>query len=117
MGPRAKGLGLLGKDNWKRQPQAMLVARATAECCRLVASDVLLGVPYAVEELEDNASDVPTAPAVTKKVSRQKPAVPAPEPPLSPAEEEATAYEVKDEDEPPVAEPDWPEVAKPGSDE
>lgn len=50
---RAKGLGLLGKDNWRKQAQAMLVARATAECARLVAADVIMAVPYAVEELED----------------------------------------------------------------
>ncbi|HET7386819.1 MAG TPA: hypothetical protein VFJ19_09190, partial [Nocardioidaceae bacterium] len=40
---RAQRLGLTGKDNWQKQPEAMLVARATAECCRWVASDVLLG--------------------------------------------------------------------------
>ena len=41
---RARDLGLSGKDNWKKQPAAMLVARATAECARLIASDVLLGL-------------------------------------------------------------------------
>lgn len=50
---RAKALGLAGKDNWRKQPAAMLVARATAECARLVAADALLGMPYAVEELND----------------------------------------------------------------
>lgn len=51
---RAKQLGLAGKDNWRKQPQAMLVARATAECARLVASDAILGIAYTVEELVDD---------------------------------------------------------------
>lgn len=51
---RAKGLGLTSKDNWKKQPQAMLVARATSECARFVASDALLGMPYSAEELRDD---------------------------------------------------------------
>lgn len=50
---RATKLGVTGKPNWKNQPAAMLVARATAECARLVASDAILGIPYASEELDD----------------------------------------------------------------
>jgi hypothetical protein len=53
---RAAKLGPQGFGNpqgqWKRQPQNMLVARATVEAGRLVAADVLLGI-YAVEELSD----------------------------------------------------------------
>lgn len=49
---RAEQLGLLEKKEWKKQPQTMLVARATGEICRLIASDVLHGVPYAAEELD-----------------------------------------------------------------
>lgn len=48
---RAQQLGLTGKDQWKKQPQTMLVARATGEICRLIASDVLHAMPYASEEL------------------------------------------------------------------
>src|SRR5690606_22364931 len=32
---------------------SMLVARATSEICRLIASDVLFAVPYSTEELQD----------------------------------------------------------------
>ncbi|GAA1455233.1 hypothetical protein [Nocardiopsis tropica] len=53
---RAQQLGLLAKDQWKKQPTAMLVARATGEICRLVASDVLHAMPYAREELETGTS-------------------------------------------------------------
>ncbi|MFF8839608.1 hypothetical protein [Streptomyces sp. NPDC015130] len=52
---RAAQLGLTGKPEWKKQPQTMLVARATGEICRLIASDVLHAMPYAAEELHDDA--------------------------------------------------------------
>lgn len=51
---RAAELGLTGKSEWKKQQQTMLVARATGEICRLVASDVLYAMPYAAEELDDS---------------------------------------------------------------
>lgn len=109
---RAKQLGLLGKDNWRTQPQAMLVARATAECCRLVAADVLLGLPYASEELVDGPDDVtPAAPAENSPTARTRrrrplldemvtPPMPAPEP----APDEETADEEPPDDEPPPPE-------------
>ena len=40
----------------------MLIARATAELCRLIASDVILGLAYAAEELDDPEGE-PQAPA------------------------------------------------------
>ncbi|MFF2100899.1 hypothetical protein [Streptomyces sp. NPDC058202] len=52
---RAGQLGLLGKAEWKKQPQTMLVARATGELCRLIASDALHGMPYVSEELGGTA--------------------------------------------------------------
>lgn len=56
---RAKDLQLTGKDNWKKQPGAMLVARATSEACRLVAADAILGIGYTTEELQDGATGEP----------------------------------------------------------
>jgi hypothetical protein len=56
---RATAMGLTGKDNWRKQAEAMLIARATSEVCRLVASDAILGIAYAVEELEDTAPEAP----------------------------------------------------------
>ena len=54
---RAKRMRLRGfnspEGNWQRMPKNQLVARATAECARLIASDVLLGLPYIVEEIQD----------------------------------------------------------------
>jgi hypothetical protein len=52
--PRAALMGLVNKNEWKKQPQTMLVARATGELCRLIASDALHAVPYTAEELRDS---------------------------------------------------------------
>jgi hypothetical protein len=77
---RAKQLGLTGKPNWKNQPQAMLLARATSEVCRLVAADAILGIAYTAEEIADGgtydaqaASEItaPSAPNGTRKMSRR----------------------------------------------
>lgn len=59
---RARSLALLNKDNWRKQPAAMLVARATAEICRLIAADAILALPLAVEELQDADGTVPVSP-------------------------------------------------------
>ncbi len=60
---RAAKLGLLGKDQWKKQPQTMLIARATGEVCRLVAADVLYAMPYNTDELDNDGLPAATAPA------------------------------------------------------
>lgn len=64
---RAAQLGLTGKDQWKKQPQTMLIARATGEICRLIAADVLYAMPYAAEELDARTAAYigSSAPAVT----------------------------------------------------
>jgi hypothetical protein len=85
---RATQLGLHTKDNWKKQPIAMLLARATSECARLVAADELLGIPYSTEEMQDLAGDVPavgvegTAKRATRTVKRAALDPAANEPPL-----------------------------------
>ncbi|MFF9309987.1 hypothetical protein ACF1BS_03660 [Streptomyces sp. NPDC014748] len=78
---RAQQLGLLNKDQWKKQPQSMLVARATGELCRLIASDALHGMPYVSEELEGtvHAEVVPAkAPLSVAALTAPTPAQPAP---------------------------------------
>lgn len=105
---RAKGLKLDQRENWRKQPQAMLVARATAEVCRLIASDVILGIPYAIEELGDDGPE----PAAPKKRTAKR-ATPEPfdgpepvvEPPTVQAVEAAPQTDV-----PPVEDDgQWPE--------
>lgn len=79
---RAKDLGLTGKDNWKKQPAAMLVARATSELARLIASDAILGIGYSSEEVADGGAfdeqvaaetTAPVPAPSTRKMSRRKP--------------------------------------------
>lgn len=50
---QAQKLDLLKKDNWRNQPGAMLIARATSQLCRLVAANILIGSPYSTEEVKD----------------------------------------------------------------
>lgn len=64
----AQRAGLKGKQNWQKYPTAMLLARSTGALCRAIFPDVLAGISYTVEELEDgdvldfpDAIDVPTA--------------------------------------------------------
>lgn len=106
----AQRLGLLSKDQWKKQPKNMLVARCTGVICRLVASDVLHAVPYASEEIDgpmgEGGEPAPTVTQVTAAEilgngggnGRQR------EP------ERSTADPVTAED------LDWPEPAQPGGD-
>jgi hypothetical protein len=52
---RAQLAGFPAKNpNYKTQPANMLIARATGEMARLIASDALHGVPYTAEELRDS---------------------------------------------------------------
>lgn len=101
--PRAALLGLTGKEQWKKQPQTMLTARATGEICRLVASDALHAMPYAAEELADSdpIEVVPSAPRVTADEILATP---------EPAGVSVAGGAVDSA----VDEPEWPATAQPG---
>jgi hypothetical protein len=63
--PRARKLKQYETNpNYKTNPGQMLVARATAEVCRWIASDAIMGIPYAAEEMDDQR--VIEAPAVRR---------------------------------------------------
>lgn len=96
---RAKKMSLTSKAQWSAQPMAMLVARATSECCRITASDVLLGMPYSVEELADGdvAPDTDTPAPPTARKARRAPLTPVPEPPLDETPEEKAAEAATDQ--------------------
>ncbi|WP_445520515.1 hypothetical protein [Streptomyces sp. NEAU-174] len=122
--PRAQRLGLMGKDQWKKQPKTMLINRATGEICRLVASDALHGMPYAAEELDGYAH----AEIVPQQAPLSVATITAPTPPAKPQQTVATdTYSVSradttddasdglwDEDAA-ANSTDWPDVAQPGS--
>lgn len=118
---RAKLAGLYpGKPegNWRRQPQAMLVARATAECARWIAADAILGMPYILEEIEDPdaAADMPadTEPEVKpKRRARRKTARPLPELPSGPPAIPQQRAGEHDQDPGPEPEPEPESVTKP----
>lgn len=46
----AKAMGLLGKDNWRKQPVIMRKWRAVAGCARVVFPDVIMGM-YTPDEI------------------------------------------------------------------
>lgn len=48
----AKHAGLVGKDNWKNYPAAMLRARATAQCARDACAELVLGIPMPDESAD-----------------------------------------------------------------
>lgn len=84
---RADTLGLLGKDQWKKQKRTMLRWRATSELGRIIAADALLGVPHSAEELRDLPpveAEVVSSGPITLDDVRTPP--PAPEPAAEPAE-------------------------------
>lgn len=92
---RARRAGYVSNKKYETDPIAMLYARAASDVCRRIAADVLLGVPYSVEELE-LAEPEPTA-----RVSRRTTTVQrvAPVDDAGPSlEDEATAAEVVEDD-------------------
>ena len=104
---RATALGLTGKDQWKKQPQTMLVARVTSELARLIAADAILGIPYAFEELEDEQPGPKTSvkrddspKTSVKRAAKPEPEEPAfdPEPVVEepkPVDDEITPAQLK----------------------
>lgn len=52
---------LLGKDNWKKQPEDMLSARATSRLARKAFEDCLAGVSYTPEEITIVENEAPSA--------------------------------------------------------
>src|SRR6266540_5496638 len=94
----ARAAGLLGKDNWKHYPRAMLVARCTADLARMVFPDVIHGF-RALEETEDMASgDSPAVqlagPKTTVKRSSRRAAAALPAPEATPRPSGATGAAV-----------------------
>jgi hypothetical protein len=53
----AERAGLLGKQNWRKYPEAMLWARAVSQLCRELFADCFAGATYVPEELEESAGE------------------------------------------------------------
>lgn len=117
---RAAQMKLTEKPEWKKQPQTMLVARATGELCRLIASDALHGLAYVAEEL-GGLTHTEIVPAKAP-LSVAALTAPAAEPQQSAAPPET--YSVTRDDQATAGEwdhdaaddsTDWPDVAQPGT--
>lgn len=57
----ARGMGLLGKDNYKKQPGTMLQWRAITAVARLACPEALYGVAYSSDEMYDGAPETQRA--------------------------------------------------------
>jgi hypothetical protein len=101
----AQQAGLSG-DGWRKYPRAMLVARASAELCRLVFPDVTHGMA-ATEEIESDTTSTTPAPATPpRKVARAPRAAPAPEPPREVPETPRASPPPEVPEPPPLPEPE-----------
>lgn len=72
---RAAKMGLTGKDNWKKQPATMLKWRAISEMKRTVFPEVLMGIDYTPDELQEQVGAAPVphqAPETPKDVTPTK---------------------------------------------
>ena len=84
---RARKAGYTSNAKYNTDPQAMLYARAAGDVARRIAPDVLAGVPYTVEEMEqEQAATVTVVRDETPRTVRRRPAPVEPdEPPLDEA--------------------------------
>lgn len=91
---RAQKAGYTSNKKYSSNPQEMLQAKADAEVARLIAADVLAGIPYSVEDLElDQQQTVTVEPKRTVRRTAstdEKPEEPALEPEPVDAEEMIT---------------------------
>lgn len=94
---RARQLGLLGKDQWKKQPKTMLIARATGEICRLVAADALHGMPYVAEELDGYVHGEAVQPKRAPLSVASLTAAPTPQQPAEPQPTDVVDVDTDDE--------------------
>lgn len=81
---RARKAGYTTNAKYQTNPQEMLWAKAAAEVCKKIASDVLAGVPFTVEDLELEPENQPKRAVArstsTRAVQRQeKPTPPEPD--------------------------------------
>ena len=72
---RARQAGYTSNKKYTSEPQAMLRAKATAEVCRMIAADALMGLSYSAEEVELDGlgDDQPTVKVARKRKPQAEP--------------------------------------------
>lgn len=68
------GLTTRENSNYRKNPRAMMVARATSRCLRAYASDILLGFGYTPDELRDRVDETVEAEVDADVVPQEGPA-------------------------------------------
>ena len=70
---KAAAMGLTGKDNYKKQLVNMLKWRATAEACRVVFADVILGLYMPMEFQDVEGKELPEPKTVEQELDESHP--------------------------------------------
>ena len=78
----AEGMGLLQKDNYRKQPMTMLTWRAITACAREACPEALYGVAYTPDEMHD--MDPAPAPQPVEAEAVEPVEAPAPQPTPNP---------------------------------
>jgi len=103
----AKGMGLAGNDNYKKQPGTMLQWRAITAVARQACPEALYGVVYSSDEMFDMDSPEPRPPQKQRAPHVQ--AAPAPKPAATPEPEgDVVDAEIVTDDEPAAKTEDSP---------
>lgn len=69
----AQGMGLTGKDNYKKQPLTMLQHRAVTAVARLACPEALYGVAYTADEMTDMAPTRSAGGGLAARMSQPEP--------------------------------------------
>jgi len=80
---RASKAGYTSNKKYQTNPEEMLFSKASAEICRKIGADVLLAIPYSVEDLELQEEPLTVTltrePQTIKRAVKEKPSVEEPE--------------------------------------
>lgn len=116
---RARRANLVNKDNWRKYPESMLLARASSELCNAVFPDITAGLATTEEVADELAAERATArrspprrlaaPPTAEPVGIAGPAAP---PAAAPAPVETTATSTV-ESPPPMSPPEIPGADRP----
>lgn len=82
---RAKTAGYTSNANYKKDPHAMLYARASGDVARRIAPDALLGLAYSAEELQLGEGTTSTQQVTAAQFVKPEPAA-QPDEPAAPVE-------------------------------